>query len=517
MIKGLTLSLNEAGKIKIGGKGEEITSGLGNKFRPPVKFDHFKITTMERDDNGDFIVDTALMGAIKEQKSGLVNKDGELIGIPIRFLYNDPDLNFNTKYASYVRGKLSCHGNGAKALRRISDFKVQHTCPCERIKKGYEGKDKCKFSGTLTCIIDEAGLLGQAHKFRTTSENTVKSILGGIKLIKTATRGRLAGLPLMLTINPKATSTPDGHTTTIYVVSVCYRGSLADLRKDALLIGQEEQQYLIEMDVIERDAKLVLDTLESDEEAKDFASEFHPDNVGNVPEDKGVVVIEAEVVEAGNLEETTEKEIVDGEGPGQNLQKEDVKPESKEKEIIGLAPVGPYMKIYEALLIETDFNKAVAWAKRLQKSNIAYWISVNYPDVDFDSSLKKPELLKMAEVILETVLPQPELDEVICTDEKPSETNGSIDASTVKEDKPKPPPREWDNSGKIQKTQLRRLVVLKHELETSGLLSSDPIAWGNHVKYFLDADNKPINKATKLTTVQGDNFIAMLGNKTLPF
>ncbi len=54
MIKNLTLQLNEAGKIKIGRKGKQITSAQGNEFRPPEKLDHFQLVTTEKDTEGDF-------------------------------------------------------------------------------------------------------------------------------------------------------------------------------------------------------------------------------------------------------------------------------------------------------------------------------------------------------------------------------------------------------------------------------------------------------------------------------
>ena len=45
MIKGLTPRFAEVGKIKIGGKGKQTTSANGKKFNPPVRFDHFVVTT----------------------------------------------------------------------------------------------------------------------------------------------------------------------------------------------------------------------------------------------------------------------------------------------------------------------------------------------------------------------------------------------------------------------------------------------------------------------------------------
>ena len=91
MIKNLGNQLNEAGKIKIGIKGAMITSKNNKEFRPPVKLDHFILTTTEKDTAGDYILDTALMEALKvpdemEVSSVMLNKDNNIIGIPVRLI-----------------------------------------------------------------------------------------------------------------------------------------------------------------------------------------------------------------------------------------------------------------------------------------------------------------------------------------------------------------------------------------------------------------------------------------------
>ena len=65
MIKNLIPSLPEHGKIKAGTKGEEVVSSQGNKFRLPKKLDHFIITTTERDQDGNLVLDTDLMDKLK--------------------------------------------------------------------------------------------------------------------------------------------------------------------------------------------------------------------------------------------------------------------------------------------------------------------------------------------------------------------------------------------------------------------------------------------------------------------
>ena len=84
-IKGLMRRLNEAGKIKIGCKGDEITSSKGTQFRPPKRLDHFIITTTEKDASNDFVEDADLMTALCSPNSdAALNDSGNIIGIPIQ-------------------------------------------------------------------------------------------------------------------------------------------------------------------------------------------------------------------------------------------------------------------------------------------------------------------------------------------------------------------------------------------------------------------------------------------------
>lgn len=508
MIKGLQKQLNPGGLIKIGKKGAMVKSANGVEFRPPKKLDHFQLVTTEKDANGDYIVDVDLQNKIKASGNGLVNKNGCLVGLPIRLLYNDLELNFPHRYVSYVSGKLSCHGDGETSYKRIDSFQVKHTCPCPRVESGYDGNDKCKPSGALTCIIDEAGLFGQTHTFRTTSLNTIKGIIGGIDLISMATGGRIAGLPLMLTMNAKQTTTPQGINTTVYVVSICYRGGMADLRDEALRIMSTEKQYLLTMDSMEAAAKesaAVLVVNPDDE--RDYVEEFFP--------------------EAAVKEINGEVETVDTQAPEAPETPEETKTESGQvgtetEELQGLLrPVGQYKKIYDQFVAEKDLFRAVAIAKRLQKGNLLYWLANTYPDIDFEPNIKKPEALELITNVLESVLRPASSGHTeqahVQLEEAKEQEPFTPYTDHAPEPQPEPEqnqnsgstdPRSWDDSGPIQKDQLRELVRLKEILQKQGTLKPDK--WVDHVKYFLDANGQPIEKATLLTTVQGEHFIDML-------
>lgn len=297
MIKGLARRLNEAGKIKIGKKSDtEMPTKAGGTFRPPERLDHFIITTTEKDENGDLILDQNLMENLAMDQAAIQNSKGDITGIPIRLLYDDTELNFPTRLASYEKGILTCEGDAETGYARISDFKTPKKCPCQRLDDGL-----CKYNGKLTCVIDAAGMFGQVHVFRTTSFNSVHGILGGIELIKTATGGKIAGLPLMLVLNNKSTTIPKtGQPTTIQVVSICYRGTMSGLQKRCLQIAHENAQFLLDMKELEENARnmLVHEVVSGDEE-QDFQEEFYPDSVMNAEVEEAAQETPAEVVTGG--------------------------------------------------------------------------------------------------------------------------------------------------------------------------------------------------------------------------
>jgi hypothetical protein len=274
-VKGLMPGLMEVGKIKIGIKGDLVKSKDGNEFRLPQKIDHFRIVKNERNENDDYILDDQIIEVIKDNPAAVYDKEMNIIGIPIRLLYNEIDLVFPTQYVSYVNGKLSCSGNGIKGTTRDG-----REVPCKRLDGAYTGKDKCKISGTLSCII-EGSNVGGCYKFRTTSINSARYILSSLMLIKAATGGLLSFIPLRLVINPKKTIIPaTGQPTTIYVVTVEFQGGIEQLQQKALEMGKERVSLIENMRDIEIEArKIVSSNVDTDREEKEFAEEFFPENI----------------------------------------------------------------------------------------------------------------------------------------------------------------------------------------------------------------------------------------------
>jgi len=265
MIKNLVPGLKEIGKIKIGRKGEMRKSKQGNEYRPPEKFNHFEVVTLYKDEIGDFIPDATIMGLIGDGAKEL----------EISLLYNDPSLNFYTGYAEYKGGKRLCHGDGETAIDPTGK-KIK--CDINTCQK-YANK-KCKLNGVLSVILKASPQLGGVYKFRTTSINSVRSIMSSMFFIQSLTGGVLANIPLKMTIAPMSVN-PVGSATaqTIYVVNLIYPGNVDDLRKQTLQLMTEQAGMHSKMIELEAQARAAISAPETKEEIQDVESEFYPDTV----------------------------------------------------------------------------------------------------------------------------------------------------------------------------------------------------------------------------------------------
>jgi hypothetical protein len=281
-IKGLTPQLAERGKIKIGEKGEMKTSAQGKQFAQPKKLDHFIITTVQRDQAGRLLLDTALMDRIKADQGGVP----KLVEIPVRLLYDDVDLNFLTRYSCYVGNRCWCTGDGEQAERYNEQSQKYDpvACPCERSDPLYPNRDKCKTLGTLQVLLEGVDRVGGVWKFRTTSWNTVNAILSSLALIKTITGGPLAGIPLHLVLSPKTVTVPtSGQSMVIYVVSLEYRGPEQKLAELGYEIAKRRIEHQIRMDRVEDEARrlLVAPHQEPAQEQEETAAEFFPETAAS--------------------------------------------------------------------------------------------------------------------------------------------------------------------------------------------------------------------------------------------
>lgn len=294
MIKNLCPGLQEVGKVKIGNKGAKRTSGSGSEWQPPQKLDHFLITTLERGNDGNYVLDQRL-----HQKFGTAPKS-----IPVRLIYDDIALNFATRYICYYGKTVFCSGDGEYAQRlQKGGTHITRACPCGRQDPKYAGDDgqngpdeiggsntkgKCKINGILSFIIDGADSVGGVWKFRTTSYNTVVGIMSSLALISRITGGRLAGIPLNMTVSPKTTQDPiKGGQVTVYVVGLTFAGNMETLRNTGYQIAMDEAKHGISMKDIESRAIQLLSYVPSggglgEESDIEVVEEFYPEEAQTI-------------------------------------------------------------------------------------------------------------------------------------------------------------------------------------------------------------------------------------------
>ena len=193
MIKGLAITPPVLGRISIGKVVEK------NGKRMPEKDDEFTITTQVQS-KGQWVkhpLDAELRQGEDSSKLRI---------IPIRLLFNDPDLNFRAQYSMFDHktGRPVCVGNGETCKRMTAKGVESLPCPspmaCEYGQAGY-----CKPYGRLNVLIGDEDELG-TFVFRTTGYNSIRTLLSRLQYFSAVSNNQLASLPLALRIRGKSTT-----------------------------------------------------------------------------------------------------------------------------------------------------------------------------------------------------------------------------------------------------------------------------------------------------------------------
>ena len=146
---------------------------------------------------------------------------GKLRAIPVRFLFNDPDLNLRAEYSCFDRetGRPVCVGNG-ETCRRAGDTGIEELpCPSpDGCAFGQGGA--CKPYGRLNVLIGDEDEMGSFHV-----QNDVVQlhphIRGSAALLRAVSGNLLACLPLELKLRGK--STTQSYRSAIYYVDLGVR------------------------------------------------------------------------------------------------------------------------------------------------------------------------------------------------------------------------------------------------------------------------------------------------------
>lgn len=208
MIKGLAITPPVLGRISIGRVVEK------NGKRLPEKDDQFTITTQVQNKDG------WLLHPLDEELRK-TTPNGKLRSIPVRMLFNDPDLNLRAEYSAFDRqtGRPFCVGNGETCRRFTSSGMQTLPCPSPLLCDFGQG-GICKAYGRLNVKIGDDDELG-TFIFRTTGFNSIRTLAARLRYYQAVSGDLLSCLPLQLRLRGKSTTL--SHRSAIFYVDLTIR------------------------------------------------------------------------------------------------------------------------------------------------------------------------------------------------------------------------------------------------------------------------------------------------------
>jgi hypothetical protein len=207
MLKGLAITPPVVGRIAIG----RVVEKAGK--RVPAADDQFTLTTQVQQ-RGEW-----LLHPLNEQLRKATS--GKLRAIPVRVLFNDPDLNLRADYSLFDRdtGRPVCVGDG-QTCKRATDNGIE-TLPCGSPDGCTFGQQSgCKPYARLNVLIGDEDEMG-SFVFRTTSFNSIRTLAARLHYFAAVSGNLLACLPLELKLRGK--STTQSYRAPIYYVDLSVR------------------------------------------------------------------------------------------------------------------------------------------------------------------------------------------------------------------------------------------------------------------------------------------------------
>ena len=271
MIKGLVITPPILGRISIGKIVEK------NGKRLPEKDDQFTITSQIQNKEGwvKHPLDEQLRAKAPSQK---------LRTIPVRMIFNDPELNLRAEYSLFDRqtGRPVCVGDGQTCRRLTNQGVEQYPCPSPDLCPLAQG-GHCKPYGRLHVNLDDADELG-TFIFRTTGFNSIRTLAARLSYYNAASGGLLSCLPLQLTLRGK--STTQSYRQPVYYVDLTLKDgvSLNEAIRTAKEIDQQSKEagfYQEAVDFVARQGFANANFEMNDGEGLDVLEEYYPEQEQN--------------------------------------------------------------------------------------------------------------------------------------------------------------------------------------------------------------------------------------------
>lgn len=278
MLKGLALTPPVIGRISIGKVVER------NGRRLPEKDDEFTITSQVQ----------SREGWIHHPVDELLRKErgAKLRSIPVRVLFDDPELSLRANYTMFDResGRPVCVGNGETCKRATESGMQSLACPspaaCPLALGG-----QCKPYGRLNVRIDCEGCTDELGSFvlRTTGFNSIRTLSARLRYLHALSGGLLSTLPLELRVRGKSTTL--SRRTPIYYVDLTLRSdcTLEQAVADARIAWDARKAAGVNQAALDEAARMGFALGEFEECEEDGAAvveEFYPqeDVQGAAPE-----------------------------------------------------------------------------------------------------------------------------------------------------------------------------------------------------------------------------------------
>lgn len=228
MLKGLAITPPVLGRISIGRVVEK------NGKRLPEKDDQFTITSQVQTRDGWLL--HPLNDDLRQEQ------EGKLRSIPIRLLFNEPELNFRADYSLFDRntGRPLCVGNGETCKRQTESGVQSLPCPSPDSCPLAQG-NACKPYARLNVLIGDDDSMG-SFVFRTTGFNSIRTLTARLNYFKAISNNLLSCLPLELRLRGKSTRQSRG--TPIFYADITLREGLS--MQDTLMAAKQlhEQRQL---------------------------------------------------------------------------------------------------------------------------------------------------------------------------------------------------------------------------------------------------------------------------------
>lgn len=203
----------------------------------------------------------------------------KLRSIPVRVLFNDPDLNLRVHYTLFDRSTARpvCVGDGESCKRVTSQGLA--SMPCPGPDACAFGQDGCKPYGRLNLVIGDSDELG-SFVFRTTGFNSIRTLTARLQYFAAVSGGHLAGMPLELKLRGK--STTQSHRSAIYYADLVARSGLTlnEAIVQAKEVSAQRQAAGFDQQALDEAARLGYANgsfEDSPEEAEVIAEEFFPE------------------------------------------------------------------------------------------------------------------------------------------------------------------------------------------------------------------------------------------------